>query len=228
MYYSQTANGVTDGNSTEPICKPTQFDNYVFATRWPPSVCINQQCANATENWVIHGLWPNYKNDSWPQFCCKKWHFNVDNISSIVPQMENVWPNLETGKAYYSLWKHEWLKHGTCTYGQYNSELDYFDAALQVNSKYTIEQYLENAGIKPTDTAQNPVNTSMIHTALESKLNKKVHLECTNVKKEISPYPLLTTIFVCLDKQNLEPIDCTQKEAGCSDQLIIPSLKFPH
>jgi len=141
--------------------------------------------------------------------------------------MENVWPNLEPGKSYSSLWKHEWVKHGTCAYGRFQNEFDYFNATLALNNGLQIEDTLQTA-VKPMDTADNPIDVTKIHSALESKLNAKIHLQCTNFKKEIAPFPVLTTISVCVDKPNLKPIDCPQHETGCGTQVIYPSLNYPH
>jgi ribonuclease I len=82
---------------------------------------------------TIHGLWPEYNNGSWPQYCADE-TFRPSTIDKIgKAELRLYWPNAENvpmepiiqGK--YSIWDHEWSKHGTCT-GL--SQLDYFNETL--------------------------------------------------------------------------------------------------
>uniref|UniRef100_A0A0K0CWE6 Ribonuclease T(2) n=1 Tax=Angiostrongylus cantonensis TaxID=6313 RepID=A0A0K0CWE6_ANGCA len=95
-------------------------------------------------DWSIHGLWPNYKNGSYPQFCDgipKK--FDGKLIEPIERRLsyyfQKVWPNLYPTKSARSLWKHEWEKHGTCSQNLRNlsSELLYFNVNREVVTQLT-------------------------------------------------------------------------------------------
>ncbi|VDM57482.1 unnamed protein product [Angiostrongylus costaricensis] len=111
-----------------------------------PAVCraddesVPDSCEipDGSPDWSIHGLWPNYKNGSYPQFCDgvpKK--FDGKLIEPIERRLSKAWPNLYPTKSARSLWKHEWEKHGTCSQNLRNlsSELLYFnvDKALGID-----------------------------------------------------------------------------------------------
>ncbi|KAL4446734.1 hypothetical protein ABPG77_007978 [Micractinium sp. CCAP 211/92] len=45
-------------------------DLYLFTQNYGPSFCSTQRCSRDPFNaFTIHGLWPEYANGSWPQFC---------------------------------------------------------------------------------------------------------------------------------------------------------------
>ena len=39
-------------------------------------------------NWDIHGLWPDFKNLSYPQFCCDDYKFDMNELKSIESDLE--------------------------------------------------------------------------------------------------------------------------------------------
>ncbi|KAK6020694.1 hypothetical protein OSTOST_13649, partial [Ostertagia ostertagi] len=83
-----------------------------------------------TPEWSIHGLWPNFRNGSYPQFCDgSPRKFDSKLIESIEQTLLKMWPNLYPAKTAHSFWKHEWEKHGTCAQNHHNlsSELLYFN-----------------------------------------------------------------------------------------------------
>lgn len=87
-YNSNEINGGTvNGFHSCPIGK---FDYLLLSTRWPPSYCNYQQCRKGAKmyNWAIHGLWPDYRNGSFPQFCCEDYKFNLADVQPILPQLE--------------------------------------------------------------------------------------------------------------------------------------------
>jgi ribonuclease T2 len=115
--------------------QPGDFDNYAFSLSWQPTFCEThhdkKECNSwksgdfDTKNLVLHGLWPNKKND-------KKHNYGFCNVSpEIKTQDKNgMWcqmPDLQLSQkttdtlnsvmpGYQScLQNHEWYKHGTCT-----------------------------------------------------------------------------------------------------------------
>mmetsp|Transcript_46223 Transcript_46223/g.67531 ORF Transcript_46223/g.67531 Transcript_46223/m.67531 type:complete len:509 (-) Transcript_46223:292-1818(-) len=108
---------------------------YLLAMLWQPATCLLEQgypgCSEMEFNKVwdqsftIHGLWPNYMNGGWPQYCTdeKLDHSIIQNIG--IENMKKIWPDLMFGVESYDFWEHEWDKHGTCTgipQGKYFSE----------------------------------------------------------------------------------------------------------
>lgn len=116
------------------------FDLYVMSMSYQPEFCYKNRhegwpgCTHPLDFWkshlTIHGLWPEYVDGTWPQFCTPEILDN-ETISPLLSQMEQYWPNVKalepTAKHFYEFWQHEWSKHGTCSgLGQ----KEYFGAAL--------------------------------------------------------------------------------------------------
>jgi ribonuclease T2 len=85
--------------------EPGHFDYYLLNLSWSPEFCslhdTNPQCATRP-GFIVHGLWPENNDDTWPAFCSTR----------VGP--EHPEKNLDiTPDA--SLLAHEWAKHGTCT-----------------------------------------------------------------------------------------------------------------
>lgn len=69
-------------------CPYSEFDYLLFAVRWPLSDCTEEECVpNVPNRWLVHGLWPNFANGSWPQFCCPGTPFNMRAIESLQPRL---------------------------------------------------------------------------------------------------------------------------------------------
>lgn len=73
------------------------FDYFMFTTIYPTAVCradddsVPDSCEipEGTPQWSIHGLWPNYDNDSYPQNCQgTPKRFDEDLIKTIEPQLK--------------------------------------------------------------------------------------------------------------------------------------------
>lgn len=71
------------------------------------------------DHWTIHGLWPDYCDGSYTQYCDESRQYQ--NISCILEQygdystldfMKKFWK--DDGGNDETFWEHEWGKHGTC------------------------------------------------------------------------------------------------------------------
>jgi len=91
-----------------------------------------------SDNYKIHGLWPQNNTTSYPHNCLPV------NFSSptdeLYKEMNNNWSscsNLNTSCSNLNLWKHEWVKHGSCVKKQngYN-EFDYFKKTIELFNDY--------------------------------------------------------------------------------------------
>lgn len=67
-----------------------------------------------SEEWSIHGWWPEYNKSSWPQFCnsSRFKEFNGEAIANIRAGLDKYW--FSCGGDDLEFWRHEWDKHGTC------------------------------------------------------------------------------------------------------------------
>lgn len=85
----------------------TAFDYYLLTLSWSPEYCHGHpddgQCtSNKHYGFVVHGLWPEYKNGGGPQNCGTK--PGLSDPSSML----DIMPSLH-------LIQHEWTTHGTCS-----------------------------------------------------------------------------------------------------------------
>jgi len=117
-----TSNASAQG---ERASSPGDFDYYLLVLSWSPTYCETQgrgtndrQCSGARPfSFVLHGLWPQYEQNGWPEMCRteeRPWvpQNIIDGMLDIMPS-----PRLVI---------QEYRKHGAC------SGMDprgYFDAA---------------------------------------------------------------------------------------------------
>jgi ribonuclease T2 len=85
--------------------KSGQFDYYLLALSWSPEFCHGKSIAAECKDhrgFVLHGLWPQYNDGSYPIGCATTQPPPTDlsKIKQIMP------PEIVT---------HEWQKHGTCS-----------------------------------------------------------------------------------------------------------------
>lgn len=70
--------------------------------------------------WSIHGLWPEYNQTTWPQFCntSRYKEFTPQSIAAFRDLMNKYWSGCEplsfAEDDTWQFWVHEWQKHGTC------------------------------------------------------------------------------------------------------------------
>ncbi|ULT87718.1 hypothetical protein L3Y34_007116 [Caenorhabditis briggsae] len=188
------------------------FDYLMFTTIYPTAVCradddsVPESCEipDATPQWSIHGLWPNYENGSYPQNCHgTPKHFEEDLIKSIEERLVSVWPNLYPKKTIQSFWKHEYDKHGTCAQSEklFESELAYFTEVMNVFDAIDVA-----GGMSSVGPSEKPIGAKDIQNALAGVTGgKKFEFNCLRDKK--TKQFLLGDIRLCLNK-DLTLRDC--------------------
>ena len=160
------------------------FDYYLLNLSWSPEFCYSHpnaaECA-ARAGFVLHGLWPQNNDGSYPENC------------SIAPGPENpgayrdIYPDS-------GLLKHEWQTHGTCS-GL--SADDYFTSARHAfNSVRVPPSFLALT----SQTSMPPEEILGLFTVSNPSIPRSsLALTCGN--------NYLTAVEVCLDK-GLHPITC--------------------
>ena len=103
-----------------------------------------KKCHSSDKYFSIHGLWPEESHTKWPSFCNQSSHFNLSQIKGLESEMEKVW--FSCGGDNIDFWKHEYLKHGTCSLFNQSS---YFNTTLNLfklinQDKRIIEKYCNN------------------------------------------------------------------------------------
>ncbi len=84
---------------------------------------------HAENGYTIHGLWPQYNSNSYPEFC-KIVQFSMSDITTLKKDLEIYWkpPNM---KDPMKLWRHEWKKHGSCIFTDV-TQYEYFKITLDL------------------------------------------------------------------------------------------------
>ena len=86
-----------------------------------------------SSNNLIHGLWPDYSSTAYPSFCAGL-PFDLDLLkqSPKYGEISKYWYDC-TQDETYSLYEHEWSKHGTCVAAQTGfTQNEYFEKALEL------------------------------------------------------------------------------------------------
>ena len=155
-----------------------------------------------SEDFTIHGLWPNRADGSWPQYCNESARFAPKAVDSIRAQLKAAWPSFGDG-GDVNFWRHEWLRHGTCAGGSMSvNETAYFATALALNDRLPLLPALEDAGIRPSNTVARP--HSVVVAALKKGLGVTPAVHCGSGKGRSK----VTEVWVCIDKDGETAIDC--------------------
>ena len=91
---------------------PGQFDYYLLTLSWAPEFCATEAGRGSSSEcgpshhfgFVVHGLWPENEDGSYPQHCGTAPPVSQDIVRQMMPIMP----------ASYLI-QHEWSTHGTCS-----------------------------------------------------------------------------------------------------------------
>jgi ribonuclease T2 len=183
--------------------KPGVFDYYLLTLSWSPQFCTTKpsdpQCDGTRHfGFVVHGMWPQYQNNTWPQDCSQD--PGLKDPSSMLDIMPST-----------SLISHEWSKHGTC------SGLDaqgYFALTRQAFQSIKIPEAYQ----LPTKTLT--VKLADLKKAFEAANpalgQSNFSVGCSGVQ--------LSQVQICLDKQ-LHPVACRAKDKCKRDPIAMPPVR---
>ena len=176
------------GNSGEG--RPGRFDYYVVSLSWSPSYCAlhpdeREQCGSKGFGFVLHGLWPQNRNGTWPQDC--RSHAEPDEKT--IERMLAIMPSRH-------LVEHEWQTHGSC------SGLDpqaYFALADDAFSRIKIPAPLVAPKSDPQLSAADIIKAFEDNNpGLEDGM---ISVACRNGAE-------LEEVRICVDKDNLSVKAC--------------------
>jgi ribonuclease T2 len=175
-----------------------QFDFYLLNLSWSPEFCHSHpaaaQCA-VHSTFVLHGLWPQNSDGTWPQNCS----------TTPGPADPSRYSDIYSDP---SLLQHEWAKHGTCS-GL--SPDGYFSAARKSFKAIRIPPQL--AGLK-TQASLPPDQILSLVTAANPQIPEAdLAVSCGN--------NYLTAIEVCLNK-SFQPIPCSGIRSCRANTVKIP------
>jgi len=166
------------------------FDYYLMALSWSPSFCETHpnetaQCNHQGYGFVLHGLWPQNRNGSWPQHCRTDGTPDAATIEHTLAFMPS-----------RNLIEHEWETHGTCT------GLDphaYFELADRAFARVKVPVALTTPQQPPAFSANEVVRAFV--QANPGLSEDMISVNCHNGYE-------LTEVRVCLDKDSLAPQAC--------------------
>ena len=107
--------------------------------------------------WSIHGLWPQDTLTHYPSFC-KNVEFDIELLNPIMSSLKQEWYSNRGADEIF--WKHEYLKHGTCNFNDFN-EFQYFKTTLDLFDKAKSLDLPERFYNKQTDKCLIPVNQKL-------------------------------------------------------------------
>ncbi|KAG4906528.1 hypothetical protein AAZX31_20G031900 [Glycine max] len=208
------------------LCVSQDFDFYYFVQQWPGSYCDTTQnsCCYPTTgkpaaDFGIHGLWPNYKDGSYPSNCDSNNRFQPSQISDLTSSLQRNWPTLACPSGNgVQFWTHEWEKHGTCSQSVLKQH-DYFETALDLKQRANLLQALTNAGIQPDGGFYS---LSSIKGAIKNAIGYTPYIEC-NV--DTSRNNQLYQVYLCVDTSGSNFIECPVFPRGkCGSQVEFPTF----
>ncbi|KAG6713054.1 hypothetical protein I3842_05G131100 [Carya illinoinensis] len=190
------------------VCVSEEFDFFYFVQQWPGAYCDTKQscCYPKTgkpaADFGIHGLWPNYKDGSYPSNCDPDSVFDKSQLSELMSSLQKNWPSLSCPSSNgFRFWSHEWEKHGTCSESELD-QIEYFEAALKLKEKVNLLEILKNAEIEPDDGFYS---LDSIEEAITKAVGHAPGIECN---KDSAGHSQLYQVHLCVDTSGSEIIEC--------------------
>ena len=187
------------------------WDYLLFVQYWPGSWIEHDHIKNSNftnDHFNIHGIWPEYYNGSYPEFCNKSAIFDEKQLAPIRNNLTLYWTDYRNSEEF---WKHEFYRHGTCaeTDDLLSTELEFFTTGLELREKYNLYTYLSNSNIYPTNN--NTYSLKNIYDAIQNQTINNIAITCKD--------DILDQIILCLNP-NLNLIDCPSYLNTCQTVLI--------
>ncbi|CAL0315189.1 unnamed protein product [Lupinus luteus] len=207
------------------LCVSQDFDFFYLVQQWPGSYCDteNSCCYPSTgkpaANFGLHGLWPNYKDGSYPSNCDPNNPFDASQVSDLTSELQSDWPTLACpSNDGINFWTHEWDKHGTCSESNLNQH-DYFQAALKLKQQTNLLKALQSAGINPDGGSYSLEN---IKGAIKDAIGFTPYIEC-NVDTQRNSQ--LYQVYLCVDTSGSNLIECPVFPRGrCGSDIEFPTF----
>jgi len=160
---------------------------------------------------TLHGLWPNYYNTSYPEYCTGTPLFDgtpyqLTKTHALTFPLRQYWPTLLPDRSTEWFWEYEYNKHGTCASSlpALNTQQKYLQAALSLRGTHDLAQVLRAQGIVPRDDASYSVQ--YIKDVVRSVYGADPVIGCNTDRS--TKLPVLVEIGLCVAK-NLTFTNCS-------------------
>ncbi|TVU07986.1 hypothetical protein EJB05_41368 [Eragrostis curvula] len=208
------------------LCAAKEYDFFYLVVQWPGSYCdTKQSCCypksgKPAADFVIHGLWPNYIDGSYPLNCDPDSEFDPSKVSDLLSSLRAHWPTLACpANDGVSFWRHQWDKYGTCAAGVVD-EHDYFQAALRLRDQLSVLSALTAAGVNPDG---GYYTLGQIKDAIQQRTGFEPYVECNRDKSGNSQ---LYQVSFCVDPAGDRLMECPVLPHGkaCGSRIKFPAF----
>ncbi|KAF3649744.1 hypothetical protein FXO37_18799 [Capsicum annuum] len=231
-------------NSTTPPVPALMW----YVLTWPPTFCLKlrppAQCIKPIRDheFTLHGLWPADANGK--TITCRI-TVPVDYnrlFRPIEAQLNTFWPELKENQPQYSIWIHEWEKHGVCGL---TTAKEYFDAAIKTNGLFTrgnLYNYLASSNIVSSDhvaytqddiikaiqtvfaPAPAPAPAPAAPAPAPAPAPLGVYLRCTAIDSTNTTHGYLSEAVVCTTMDGSNFVTCPPRARNCDKfpNIVIP------
>ncbi|KAK2946936.1 putative Ribonuclease [Blattamonas nauphoetae] len=207
--------------------EPGDYNMLFLSTMYAASQCLKYGAKpgigpiRGTNEFTIHGLWPNFNASKYPSECNSSYPFNMKEIEDL-PNLKRNWvSNVNPDEVFYT---HEWSKHGTCATDLLPTIRDYFTKTLELHEGLNLQEIFRRAGFEPSSTKQ--YQKKAVAAALKAALGVDVLLECFTVNKK----HMLSGVDVIFDHKADFPLinpgaDYVRRYASrCSASFYLPPI----
>ena len=201
-----------EGPKNQSIDFYKEYDMYFFTILWLGTTCHQKgwRCYDrikdeAKNKFTVHGLWPNLKNGTLPEWCNGPNDIEIEiQNSTLLDFMSTYWVTGYHTEKYF--WGHEYNKHGYCynqreKYDVKNYEI-YFqkckDMFIENKFENLFSDYFNKEGIE-IEVGDMAINRTKFEKFWEEKgMNKYNYLiVCTNITyNETVNYPHILEIRI--------------------------------
>jgi ribonuclease T2 len=186
------------------------YDYNSLVVQWKPSQCALHSCVNGflSNNFNIHGLWPDNWNGTYPSNCPTTDTFTITNSTKAI--LLECW--LSYNPNVTDFWYHEWSKHGTCVTPSLICN-DYFLDTANLFFALNIVTQFSSVGIVPSNSTKYQVSKAL------TAFSRNTTMNClTDASKRV----LLSEVTFCFDK-SFNWINCRTTQKGCGVDFLMPS-----
>lgn len=193
-------------------------DYLLISLQWYPAACFQLSASNKgicssgiTSTWHIHNF-QAYKKNGVRSYCDNRYPFIANTVKAdhvLSQNLENSWPSLINGTRNEAVWKHNYVKYGTCVEKNKNltTFVNYFRRVFTIFESISLEELLKDNKLEPSNI---PYKLSAIKKAIEEKTKASIQFQC--VKNKSDNQQILSQVHFCLSvKDDGKFVDCQRQ-----------------